>query len=243
MIDVGINENVFIVSAGMHEKGYLEIGFDQTTNNKPATAYEMLTQDGIIDTPPVKSMFLFKSTTPKNDGDKPLTKEKLVERVTRNIKANKEILTHILMGYLPTAEANLNPHQFIGIDISAEEFDTKILKDEVQQKVFENLASTFITKIKPFVGKKELAFRLLLTRQGKDKHFAAFRSNYINENPFWEPMEVAKATSKLKFTDYEIREGLTDATPVQKSTADDKKATPGAGPAPATRSAADVFGG
>jgi hypothetical protein len=244
MISVGINDNVFITSVGIHEKGFLEIGFDQTTNKKPVTAFEMLNQDGIVDIAPTFNMFLFTSTTPKNEDGK-LTKEKLVERVTRDIKANKEILTHILMGYLPSNDANLNPHQFIAIDITPETFDTKILSDDVQKKIFENLTSAFITKIKPFIGKREHAFRFLLIRQGKDKHFASFRKNYINENPFWEPMEVTKEASKLKFTDYEIREGLTDATPVERSTADNKKATPGTTAAPATpaRSAADVFGG
>lgn len=247
MIGIGISENVFISGASITEKGFLEISFDEVGANRPKTAFDMLNQDTIVDVPPNTNLYLFPPTPPKNDDPDPnkrLTQEKMVDRVTKDTKANKEILIHLLMGFLTAEESKLD--QFRSIDITAENFNTKILNIEVLKSIFNNIATDFITKIKPFVGDQTKPFRLLLVRQNKDKHFAGFRKNYINENPFWEPMEVSKEASKLKFSDYEIREGLTDATPIERNTADNKKTgTPGTSSAPSgpALTASSVFGG
>lgn len=242
MISIGINKNVYITSASIitsTDKSYLEIGFDQTGTNKPATAFDMLNSDTIIDTPPTFNMFLFATNVPKNEDGK-LTQEKMVDRVTKDIKANKEILLHLMMGYMTVEAAKVDLYQ--GLSITSDNYNTQILREEVLKIIFANMAKNFVEKMKPFIAADpKLTFRLLLTRQSKDKHFASFRKNYINENPFWESMDVPDAQSKLKFTDYEIREGLTDATPVPRTTADPKTGATAAAPSQ-VHTAASVFG-
>jgi len=101
------------------------------------------------------------------------------------------------------------------------------------------MSQFFINAMQPYVNKDELLFRCLLVRTSKDKHFATFRSSYIEDNPFWESMDVPKEASKVKYTAYEEKEGLNDGTPASRSeTADTKKSTESV----ATISAASVFG-
>lgn len=239
MIQIGINKNVYITSTSISDKGYLEIGFEELIAGRPTTAFDMLNSDTITDIPPVFNMFLFATNVPKNEDGK-LTQEKMVDRVTKDIKANKEILLHLMMGYMTVESAKVDLYQ--GLSITSDNYNTQILREEVLKIIFANMAKNFIEKMKPFVAADpKLLFRLLLVRQGKDKHFASFRRNYINENPFWESMDIPDVQSKLKFTDYEIRESLTDATPVARTTADPKNA--GTAASTQVHTAASVFGG
>ena len=58
----------------------------------------------------------------------------------------------------------------------------------------------------PVVGENSKLVNVLFTRQSKTKHFPKLRTKWLTGQPF---IEDATATpSKLKFSDYEIKNGL-----------------------------------
>lgn len=245
MIKVGINENVFLANSQIDEKGNLELQFKEKADaDKPKidNYFDVLAADAtVIEGSDSMSIRIFPPLPPREDSDR--TKEKKVELLVSDINKTKGILLHILKGYYTQEELKGKINPFRGLDHIKANFEDEIQKKEILEQIHRNLATDFIAAIKPHLNKEEELFRLLLVRQSKEKHFATFRNRYIEDNPFWESMAIPKEQSKVKFTPYELREGLNDGTPLPKSAADSKDAPAGgstASSAPLT--AANVFG-
>ena len=235
-LGVKINENVYITGIELDSNNYLNITFKE--KNDLSNPFEKLIDDDVHEGSDKLDIKLFAPQPPKNDDGK-LTEEKMIDRVSRDINKNKGILQHIMKGYMTKEEYAIGKAMFDGIDIDANTYSKKIIDKDVLLKVHQNMAQFFINAMQPYLNKEDLLFRLLLVRTSKDKHFATFRSSYIEDNPFWESMDVPKDASKVKFTPYEEKEGLNDGTPaVRSSTADTNKT----GEAAATMTAASVFG-
>lgn len=250
MIGIGINENVFLSNAELDQKGTLGVTFEEAGKaDKPKveSLFDVVAStDEVIETEHGMTIKLFPPLPPKEGNDR--TEEKNVELLVSDINKTKGVLLHLLHGYFTKDDikkaGGLNP--FKGLPITKENFNAMIQKKETLEGIHRNLATDFLNIIRPVLGKSDKTFRLLLVRQSKDKHFASFRGKFIEENPFWESMEIPKEASKVKFTAYELTNKLDDATPVAKDqqkqgTAGGAQTTSGPGQAPLT--AANVFGG
>lgn len=235
-IKIGINENVFLQSAVMDDKNVLELKFEEASKEKKSYFADVAADEVTENTD--MGIRLFPALPPKKDD---MTDAKKVDLVVSDINGTKGILRHLLLGYLTSEDLKgLWAHAYDGLTITEENFPQMVLKKEVLEGIHKNMVRVFLEKIRPFLNNKELTFRLLLVRQSKDKHFATFRKRYIEDNPFYESMQIPKEASKVAFTPYEIREGLDNGLPAQKSDSADKKGDGAGGTAPVT--AANVFG-
>lgn len=237
MIGIGINENVYLKNVQIDEKGFLDIVFDDTTKSAgPVSYFANVAADGEVMEDSSKTIKLFAPSGPKADSDK--TVEKQLEMTVGDINKTKGIFLHILKGWYTAEQLKGLISPFKGTTLTEANFNTEILKKEVLEVVFRNMATDFIAALRPYMGKPESKFRLLLIRQSKDKPFATFRGRFLDESPFWETMDIPKAASKVAFTKWELENGFDSAAPVVKEDAADKAATDAA---PLT--AASVFGG
>ncbi len=240
MIQIGINENVYLEKAILDDKNSLELVFAEVSAvEKPTSLFANVASDDVVENHSM-GVRLFPPLPPKKED---LTAEKKLDLVVGDINKTKGILLHILKGYFTADELKklFGLNLYAGLPIDENNFNQQILIKEVLEGVHKNMARLFLEKIKPVLNDRTKAFRLLLVRQSKDKHYATFRGKWIEDNPFYESMEIPKEASKVKFTPYEIEQGLTHGTPVSKDAAADKKdGSKSGGEAPL--SAANVFG-
>lgn len=252
-ITIGVNENVFLESASIDDKTkVLNLNFEQLdpkAEAKPDNPFDLLASETVVETEFGMGIRIFPPLPPKEGNDR--TEEKNIEMLVQDINKTKGILYHILKGYMTSDDLKGKLEPFRGIPINKENFNVQILKKEILEQVHHNLATDFMNQVKPFLGKKDQLFRLLLVRQSKDKHYATLRGRFLDENPFWESMAIpieaskvaikeADGTIKARFTKFELDNGLDNGRPADKNAAADKKEGT-AGPAPVT--AASVFGG
>jgi hypothetical protein len=235
-IGVGINENVYISAVELDSNNYLNIQFKQKSDI--ANPFEALQADDVIDAKDTLDVKLFAPTPRKNDDGK-FTEAKLVDFVTTDINKTKGIIQHLLAGYVPKEQYAIGKAIFDGCGMDATNYAERLLNKDVMLQIHKNLSNHLISVLRPFIGDSTKLFRLLLIRTSKDKHFATFRSTRLEENPFWEDMDVPKEASKLAFSAYEIKEGLNDGTPSSRTESADKPKTEPAN----TMTAASVFGG
>lgn len=220
MIQVGINENVFISDISIDEKANLHITFKEA--GKAMSLFERLNSESIVEDTSGLEIRLFGIQVAT---DPTMTQEKKADRAGDDITVLRSRLEHIMSGYLTKDEYRMSTIFAEGTGMDNDNYFKKLTEQPVLDKITSNLFNFFKSAMTPYVGKKELPFRLLLTRQSKDKHFATLRRKYIEDNPFWESMDVPEEASKLKFTEYEIKEGLNDPTPTSRSTADAKSSS------------------
>jgi len=244
MIGVGISQNVYLSSVTMDDKGVLDITFKENTPEAKMNVFEAMQSGEAIDTSAFeKTVKLFAPMEPfeKDSKGNPVTQEKRAGAMQRELTERQQVLIHLLKGYTTSdAYTRIGKESFSGLDINKDNYESEILKKEVFIQVHKNRCRVFIEEITPFLNDDTLLFRLLLVRQDKDKHFATFRKKNVEDNPFWEPMDIPAEASKVKFTPQEIKDGLNDGTPSQRSEAADKKP---AGDKPAgTTNAATIFG-
>jgi len=217
MIQIGINENVYIHDAVLDDKGNICITFEQLGEpgkEKPTSTFANIAADEVIETEYGMTIKLFPPLPPKPDNGRSV--EKNVQLLQSDINKTKGIILHLLGGFMTTEQlkGKINPFESLPIDES--NFDEQIQKKEILDGVHRNLGRAFVELIKPYLDHKDNPFRLLLVRQSPEKHFATLRGKYIKENPFWEPMTVPKEASKLAFTAYETTAGLTNGIPIAK---------------------------
>ena len=232
-IEIGINKDVYLKAATINDKDNLILTFD-IAGVKRLSGFEALQDDEIQEGTSSLDLRLFPPNVPAADKG---TDEKRRELVQKDILKNRSILEHILQGYLPKEQTKLGKALYVNTGIEANNFEEKILDKAVLLVVFKNMTREFIARMRPFLNDESLKFRLKLVRQSKDKHFATLPGTRVNENPFWEDMIIPDAESKVKFTDYEIKEGLDNGTPASKKT--DADAAPDTS---APMSAENVFG-
>jgi hypothetical protein len=222
MIGVGINENVFLEKVALNEKNVIEITFQEAgkVKEKPASMFASVAGDEIQEGQMGMSIRLFPPLPPQKED---MTDEKKRDLIDADINKTKAIIRHLLLGYLTSADlVGMWASSFDGLPIDESNYKEQFLKKEILEGIHRNMGRIFIEKITPFLNDQERKFRLLLVRQSREKHFATFRGRYIEDNPFFESMEIPADHSKVKFTPYELSEGLNSGVPIPKEAADKK---------------------
>lgn len=91
------------------------------------------------------------------------------------------------------------------------------LNEDRASKMYNNLVDQFLTQVKPFVGDNGKKTNWVLVRRSKANHQPTLRKRYVKNNPFVEPADVP--TSKLRFTKYELENGLNVPDAIEKPSA------------------------
>ena len=208
MIQVGIHEDLVITKTVKNDQGTLVIGVKQVSDVDPLaalsgggqTSFEQPEQDFLI-YPPKSEAYGGGLDTQKN--------------LLNKISELKNQLDHIAAGYMPVGDRKFDP--LVGTGITLANMESELNKQDVMNKVYNNVVDQFITMMAPHIGESGKKMRMLFIRQSATKHYPALRKRYLQSQPFMEPMEIPKAASKLAFSAYEKKNGLDSSTPVQAS--------------------------
>lgn len=233
MVKVGINEDLVLAKAEVTSTAesasikftFRDKGSATATGAAPAlSAFEQAAGNGIVDTGGEvgNSVLLFSPLPPKAEDNKMVVKTaaKMAEEALGSLSERKNTFIQILSCF--TTMDNIKFNMFQGMDgvITTETYETRIIEKAVLIAAFTNLANQFTAQVEQFLDKDDLAVRLLLRRQSKDKHYATFRERFVNNYPFIEPATVPLVATKLAFTAYEIQQGFNSGTPIPKTSAD-----------------------
>jgi hypothetical protein len=222
-IQVGIHENVIIEKVTINDKGRLVVTLKQkgesetTVGDDPfaqMNASEVIEKEsgsGIIFWP-------FKAPEAKNKEGVELSDQQRGESANGDVMQLKNQLQQILEQY--TTKDNIKWSIFDGTGMTKETYYQDLASQTTLDVIYRNLCEQFISTITPFLNDEKFAVRFKLARQSKDKHYARVPGMFIKDNPFIESMDVPKEQSRVKWTDYELKQGLNDGTPVSRSTAD-----------------------
>lgn len=217
MITVGINKNVLLSKAEINDRGTLVLNF---TNDLPLEDDVEIDEDdplnhsaGVRNANGTNIMLWSVKVDDIQTGG-----VREASKISMDLVSVRDQLQHLLSGYVSIKEAKLNP--YVGIDTSggADVFNAKIQTQAVCDKIYNNLITQFIEKLKG-IGEERLStekFRLLLVRTSVGNHYGTLRKRYLDNNPFWESMQIPDEASKLKFNAYELKNGLDSGEPVKK---------------------------
>ncbi len=219
MIGVGIHEDVIIDNVEHADKDGKKSIIISFRKKKEKSLFESMSSDEIDNGEEKTSVRIFPFKVPdKND----LTETQKTDRVIADVTRTRNVLLHILQTFLPKAEISLNMYANTGIaaGITDVEFKKKMLSQATLDKIWNNTQTAFIRMMKPLCSRDDLPVRLKLVRQSVEKHYATFPTMYLDNQPFLEPMSVKAENSRVKFTDYELKNGLDKGDQIPRSEAD-----------------------
>ena len=240
MIKVGINENVVIKSVGIEsDKNRLFIELEEAGTVQDLFAAQTATGYASEGGTSMK-LNLLSILAPKPDSQK--TADQNITLVNGDVNRLRNQLTQILEQFMLQKDIDLGAVQYLGTGIvDTPSLKANILRQDVLDKIYSNLSRRFVELFNALgpVGQTPVRFKLI--RQSKEKHYASIPSRFIADRPFIELASIPGTAAKVKFTEYEIKEGLADGTPVSADKAAEAKGTlvPGANPftpAPAANS-------
>lgn len=209
MLKVGIHENLFLSKTVKNDKGTLVIGYkeageasgnllDSFNEASDDTATETNEQDFLIYGP--------QATAKGGELDTATNNQKKVKEI-------KDQLTHILLNFMTKDKLKWN--LLVGTGIDTENVNEKMVEQGVLDKMYANMVDQFISMMNDYVNQSSLLFRVIFVRQSKAKHYPVLRKRWLSSNPFMESMSIPKSASKLKFTDWEVKEGFDSAEPAR----------------------------
>jgi hypothetical protein len=202
-LPVGIHDNIVITKTTKNDKGSLVIGVKQVGDVDPMTA---LNASGSITLDQKEQDFLIFPPRLEDNQGQTDTKENLLKKIAEV----KDPLDRILQQY--TTTSNIKWDILAGTGLTNENFETRIKTQAVIDKIYANIVEQFIKQMTPYVGETGKKMRMLFIRQSKAKHFPKLRTRFLDSYPFIEPMTVP--TSKLKYSKYELDNGLNIPDPV-----------------------------
>ena len=216
MLKVGINEPLYLVDVKITDKNWLELTWKQA-DAVEMDAFDALESEGYAETGDGTSKITIFPPLPPLEKDRQgnlKTEAKMAEEAQNVLKELKNQLNHILLAYMTQDKIKFNPYE--GLGFTRENLTSLIHKKESIEAVAGNFFRGFVALVSPFVGinNDDTRVRLLCVRTSKAKHFPTLRRTYIADNPFLELASIPKEATKLKFTNYEIKEGLDNGDPV-----------------------------
>lgn len=214
-LKVGIHENLVISKTEKNEKGSLVISvkkietvnpLDRLNSSTGSTNFKAEEADFLVYSPQVVKFGVT------------LEADKVMDEIANVV----DPLSHILSMYITKDKIKWDLFKDTGV--TNENYNEKITDQATLDKIYGNLVNQFITAITPFVGENGKKLRGIFPRRSKASHFPALRKLFLESNPIFEPMSIPAAQSKLKFSKYEIDNGLNlaDAVTSQPVSVEDK---------------------
>lgn len=146
-------------------------------------------------------------------------KAKTATQIGQELNNFKGMLVDILEVFMTSdkAAAAISAEvMFKGLGINAETQGTlpaKLLQEAFVTAVYTNIANAFLTAAQPFMD--NTTFRVKLRRTSKAKHYAIIPPKGRFKEVWIEPMAVPETASAIKWSDYELKNGLNDGTKVE----------------------------
>jgi len=101
---------------------------------------------------------------------------------------------------------------FQGLGVTGATLPQLLLDENFVKAAYMNLSNAFVNLMTPFFGKNP--FRVKFVRTSKKKHFAKLPKALKGE--VWiESMKIPAAQSQVKWSEYELKNGLNDGTPTE----------------------------
>lgn len=225
-IGVGINENVVIKSAVINDKQRLEIELVEAAKVeavKKSVFDTLLTARTAEESTNAFKLNIFGPLVPNKEDQ---TRDKKIELLGADIQKLIKQLSQILEQYIPVDSINLDALdiQFANTGITdAASFESRVMDQDVLDRIYGNIVKQFVLLATPHLNNAENAVRLKLIRQSKGKHYAMIPGRFINDNPFIELMSVPSEHSRVKFSKWELENGLDSGVPVSAATAEAKQ--------------------
>src|SRR6185369_10647358 len=205
-IKVGINKNLQLAKATTNEKGTLVI----TLQEAKGSALALLNGTGTSSKIETRDFMFFPPTVEYNGAKKDGA---VIMGLILELKNSLEL---ILEQYMTSDQIKWELTFGLGLSEN-ENLEEAIRNQGIVDKIYRNLADQFLRQVKPFLGENSPKTNWIFIRKSSDSHYPKIRSRFVKDNPFVERADVPQEESKLKFTDFEIRNGLNVADPVQKA--------------------------
>lgn len=202
MIRVGVTENVLLTRAELNEQGTLviaaaEVG-TEIKEKKTTSLADMLNEgeDTSGNTATGEVTFLMFPPNLKDFDDK--DKDADPKKVLQGFLDLKNQLSHFLKRFMTSKQIKWNILAGTGIN-AADDNDVlaKIGRPDVAAKVYSNIATGFIQQVTPYLNFEGKPARLFLHRRSKDAHFGTLRKKFLDNQPFFEGMEIPVDQSKM----------------------------------------------
>jgi hypothetical protein len=210
-IEVGINENVVLTKTAKNDKGTLVLGLKKNEAVDPIAALNSSTGSTNFEQREKELLIYPPQLTDFNN------QPKTGQEIMNSFKEIVDPLAQIASQYV--TKDKISWDTFKNTDITAENVYAEVVKPEVVKQVYNNIVDQFVRLMAPFVGENGPKMRWLLVRQSKAKHFPRLRTRFLQGNPFIEPMTIPAAASKVKFTQYEIDNGLNNGSEIKPQAA------------------------
>ena len=224
-IIVGINENAILskVEVVTNSNGKLSVDFHfgETVAATPAEEYnpfaEELDENGYAKTSSGGFAPVIKHWAPSvaQDAKKDGTQRTMAEKSKETHDATTELqnlINQFALCFVTSDKFKLDRWKDLGVD--GTNWSTRVLDQNVLDGATRNLVNQFNMAVGEFLGKKEHALRVLCVRKSKTSHYPGFRMNFVKDQPVVEPAAIPSTATKLKYTDWEIKNKMNDGTPV-----------------------------
>jgi len=227
---VGIHEDVVLKNVTIDKNGKLVLFIRSKEEAKPeeeVNPFDQMNASEVIEESGDGGITFWPFKTPelkdkKTNQDR--TEKELGEFSNRDIQTMKNQFQQILEQFM--VKDDIKWSIFDGTGMDKETYWQQIYNQPILDVIYKNLCEQFMGMIAPYLDKNEHAVRFKLVRQSKEKHFSRVPGMFIKDNPFIEPMSVPQKDSRVKWTKYELAEGLNDGTPVSRDTADTTEDVP-----------------
>ena len=223
-IGIGINENVVIAGAAINDKKRLVLSLKTVSaDNAPKSLFDEALTAGVVASSSDKlDLNIFGPLVSKKD-DK--TAEEKALLVHGDLIKLRNQLTQLLEQFMTHDKIDLAQQdiQFANINgMTPETYAARIIDQDVATRIYDNICNRFVELIKPWLNNVENSLRVKLVRQSKDKHYATIPGRYLDSQPWVELMVIPADQSRVKFSSWEISEGLDKSEPVAQAAAEAK---------------------
>lgn len=209
MIPVGIHENLRHHKVTKNDKGTLILGFKREATIDPTAFNDVGTNTAGGEAE--QDFMLFPPSNLNKDGE--------VDSAANNsakVKELKDQLNHILLCYMPKDKIVWDVTA--GTGMTGDNAESKLKSQETLNKMYTNICDQYTKMITPFLSDSKLKMRMIFVRASRTKHFPSLRRRYLDSQPFIEPMTIPSATTRIKFTDWELKNGYSNPDKVVVAT-------------------------
>ena len=223
MIGIGINPRTVLKNATLDDKKNLQLVFAEASDKEPEefNPFDRANSAEISDDGDGLTLRIWTLKVPddKDKKGRERTDEDKLQLVQSDLDGKLNVLKHILQNFMTTDDMRSVFDVFADTGLTREAYaadpgiyNRSMIMQPTLDIISNNMFTQFIAAITPHLNKNTQPFRLKLRRQSKDKAFATLPDKYLKEYPFIEPSSVPEDQSRVKFSPYEVKEGLNDSS-------------------------------
>lgn len=133
------------------------------------------------------------------------------------VMGRKDQLVHIMSAYMTADKIKFDLTKGLGVKTKAE-LVTKITNEVTLAKINDNLLTQFADAMQPVIGEDSKTVVVKFLRQSKAKNFPRLADRKLDWNPFIAASDDKALVAKIKFSDWEKKEGFDSNAQVSDDT-------------------------